>query len=105
MDIAVAGAAAFLRLEPDGKTIAAARIALAAVAPVPLHLPEAGALLAGVEAGPEAFGKAARVARETAVPIDDVRGTAVFRRHIVGVLTRRALEGALARARGEVVDG
>ena len=43
----------------------------------------------------EADGFANRVA-DAAAPIDDVRGTAVYRRHVLRVLTRRALERCLA---------
>jgi carbon-monoxide dehydrogenase medium subunit len=109
MDIAVAGAAATLRLEEGDKIagariadarIADARVALAAVAPVPLYVKAAGEHLVGKEPSLELFTEAAELAREAADPIDDIRGSANFRRHLVGVLVRRALAGALARAAG-----
>lgn len=100
MDIAVAGAGAFLALDEDGETITNARIALAAVAPVPLLVPEAGEALTGRSATEEAFAHAAARAQEAACPIDDVRGGLAQRRHLVGVLVRRALRGALERAQG-----
>ena len=46
-----------------------------------------------------ALDNAARLATSVATPIDDMRGTAEFRRHIVGVLTRRVLTIAAERAR------
>jgi carbon-monoxide dehydrogenase medium subunit len=68
---------------------------------VPLFVREAGASLVGREPSEEAFLEAARIAKEAAVPIDDMRGTAAQRKHLAGVLTRRALETAAVRARGE----
>jgi len=97
MDIAVVGAGASLALTGPGGTVAAARIALAAVAPTPLFVSEAGDSLVGKAPSEEAFAEAAALARAAARPITDMRGTAAFRTHLVGVLTRRALRGALER--------
>ena len=97
MDIAVAGAAAWLRL--DGNTIAEARVALSAVAPTPLPVPAAGALLAQRQPTESLFTEAGRLAAEACSPITDHRGTEAQRRHLVGVLTRRCLMAALDRAR------
>jgi len=96
MDIAVAGAGAWLALARG--LVAEARLALAAVAPRPLPVPSACAALVGKPVGEEAFGEAARIAREWASPISDVRGTAEQRRHLVGVLVKRALTLAAERA-------
>ncbi|HQK14355.1 MAG TPA: xanthine dehydrogenase family protein subunit M [Anaerolineae bacterium] len=101
MDIAVAGAGVWLALDADGTTIADARIALSAVAPTPLFVEAAGKALVGAAPTDEAFAAAAALAQEAARPISDVRGTAAQRRHLVGVLTRRALHGAYQRAKGE----
>ena len=46
-----------------------------------------------------AIDRAAKLAIEQSSPIDDMRGTAEFRRHLVGVLTRRTLTIATERAR------
>ena len=99
MDIAVVNAAAALTLDDDGRTIRAARVAVGAVAPTCLYVREAGEALVGKEAGEAAFQAAAQAAMDAAKPIFDMRGTISQRRHLVGVMTRRALEGALARAR------
>jgi CO/xanthine dehydrogenase FAD-binding subunit len=97
MDIAVAGAAAAVRL--SNGVIAWARVALAAVAPTPLLVREAGDWLADKAPTEENIREAAELARKAAKPITDMRGTAEQRRHLVGVLTRRALQQAIARAR------
>jgi CO/xanthine dehydrogenase FAD-binding subunit len=98
MDIAVAGAGAYLELSDDGATIADARIALSAVAPTPLLVEAAGAALVGAAPTEEAWAEAAGLAQDAARPIGDVRGTLAQRRHLVGVLVRRALRGAAERA-------
>lgn len=101
MDIAVAGAGAWVVLSDDHTTITDARIALAAVAPTSLLVEAAGAALAGQAPTEEAFAKAAKLAQEAARPITDIRGTEAQRRHLVGVLVKRALRGAVSRAKGE----
>jgi carbon-monoxide dehydrogenase medium subunit len=98
MDIAVVGAGASLTLTEPGGTISAARIALAAVAPTPLFVPAAGDSLVGKTPSEEAFAEAGRIAHDAARPISDMRGTVEHRKHLAGVLTRRALRVALARA-------
>jgi carbon-monoxide dehydrogenase medium subunit len=99
MDIAVAGAAAWLWLDAAGETIEEARVALAAVAPTPRLAAEASQWLAGKPASDETFARAGELAKKVASPISDMRGTAEFRLHLVGVLTRRTLTRALERAR------
>lgn len=104
MDIAIAGAGASVVLNDDLAQIAEARIALAAVAPTPLLVEAAAASLLGKTPSEEVFVEAARLAQEAAKPITDVRGTAAQRRHLVGVLVKRALQGAVARAKGESIN-
>ncbi|MFO0907377.1 MAG: xanthine dehydrogenase family protein subunit M [Isosphaeraceae bacterium] len=100
MDIAVVGVGAWVRLDPSGTTIEEARIALGAVAPTIRLAADASAWLAGQPATEATFAAAGERAQAVASPISDMRGTAEFRRHLVGVLTRRTLERAAARARG-----
>ena len=99
MDIAVVGAGASVTLDDAKQTIVSARIALGAVAPTPLFAEEASALLAGREVSDAAIDEAAGAAQAIARPISDMRGTAEQRTHLVGVLTRRALNGAIQRIR------
>ena len=99
MDIAVVGAGAAVVLDEAKERIVSARIALGAVAPTPLFAEEASALLAGKEISDDVIDEAAQAAQAIARPISDMRGTAEQRTHLVGVLTRRALNGAIQRAR------
>lgn len=100
MDIAVAGAGSWVKLGRDGTTIERARIGLAAVAPTPLFAAEASQWLGGKPATDETFERAGELAQRVATPISDMRGTAEFRVHLVGVLARRTLARAVERARG-----
>jgi carbon-monoxide dehydrogenase medium subunit len=99
MDIAVVGAGAAVTLDDARRKILSARIALGAVAPTPLLAEEAGTYLAGKEISAENIQEAAKRAQAAARPISDLRGTAEYRKHLCAVLTRRALETAIERAR------
>lgn len=102
MDIAVVGAGASVTLDETFTVFQSARLALGAVAPTPLFIREAGEYLSNCKVTPESITEAARIAQAACRPISDMRGTAAQRRHLVGVLTRRALEGAIQRARQAV---
>jgi len=102
MDIAVVGCGASVQLSADGRTYLRARIALGAVAPTPLLVETAAAALVGQDVTEDAIGKAALEAQAAAHPITDMRGPAEFRRHLVGVLTRRALRKATERAKASL---
>ncbi|MBI4506121.1 MAG: FAD binding domain-containing protein [Chloroflexi bacterium] len=96
MDIAIAGAGAWLRLADDG-TVAAARIALAAVAPTPLRVPEAEQALLGQRPTATLLAETGRLAARAARPISDTRGSAEYRRELAKVLTARALAACCAQ--------
>jgi carbon-monoxide dehydrogenase medium subunit len=100
MDIAVTSAGVSVQLDNSGKNFVSARIALGAVAPVPLFVPEAGASLAGKPVNDESIETAAKIAQAAARPISDMRGSAEQRKHLCAVMTRRALERAIERAAG-----
>ncbi|MCC6236825.1 MAG: xanthine dehydrogenase family protein subunit M [Dehalococcoidia bacterium] len=101
MDIAVVNAAAYLAFEGD--TVSEARLALGAVAPTPLALPDVAAALVGRPLDDAAIDRASAAASAAARPISDMRGTEAQRRRLVGVLVGRVLRKAAARARGEEV--
>lgn len=100
MDIAVAGAGVSVKLNDAGDTFEAARVALAAVAPVPLVVPAAEAALVGNSVSEATIEAAAAAAADAASPISDMRGTIAQRKHLSGVLTRRMINKAVERARG-----
>jgi CO/xanthine dehydrogenase FAD-binding subunit len=99
MDIAVVGAGVRVTLDAAG-TCTAARVAIGAVAPTALLVPEAAAALVGSKIDAVALAKAAAAASAAAHPISDKRGSAEYRRKIVGVMTRRAAAIAAQRAQG-----
>lgn len=100
MDIAVVGAGVALTLNDRRTACVSARVALGAVGPTPLLVPEAGAALAGTPLAEFDVERAAALARAAARPISDMRGSADYRRHLVGVLVKRALRAAVERAKG-----
>ena len=85
VDVSLAGVAFQAETASDGMTLAKVAIALGGMAPTPLRVPQAEAVLAGLPLD-EALKKVPQCA-ETAVadahPIDDVRATASYRRRIV----------------------
>ncbi|MDE3127962.1 MAG: FAD binding domain-containing protein, partial [Gemmatimonadota bacterium] len=99
MALAVASVAA--RLDVERGVISGAAIALGAVAPTPMLVPEAAELLRGGRPSAALFERAAEVCAAASLPIGDVRGSAGHRRRVVRVLVRRALERAAARATTE----
>ena len=101
MDIAIAGAGASVVLDTSRSKFISARIALAAVAPTPLFVTQAGDWLVDKPVSEKTVEEAAQLARAAVQPIDDLRGTIPQRKHLVGVLTRRALNQAIARSRAQ----
>lgn len=99
MDIAVVGAGVNLTLDANG-VCTAARVALGAVAPTAVLVPDAAAAIVGTKVDAAALEKLAAAARAACNPISDKRGTREYRIKTAGVLARRAAEKALERARG-----
>ncbi len=97
MDIAVAGAGVSVVID-DG-VFKSARVSLASVAPTPLFVKDAGDALAGRAVDEESVRLASGIARDAARPITDMRGTVEYRKHLCEVLTRRALNIAIQRAK------
>jgi carbon-monoxide dehydrogenase medium subunit len=98
MGIAVVGCGIALTLDAGG-TCTAARVALGAVAPRPLLVPEAAVALVGSKVDDAALARLDAAARAACRPIDDKRGTKDYRIKVAGVLARRAAQAAYERAR------
>lgn len=98
LEICLVNAAAFISLDPSRGTIDAARIVLGAVAPTPIRAPSAEAVLIGERPAEGLFEEAGAAASRDSKPIDDFRGSAEYRRDMVKVLTKRALQTALNEA-------
>ena len=96
--LALVNAAASLWVDWDKHSFAAPRIALGAVAPTIIRAAKAEAYLEGRAITPEAMAEAGRIAVGDAKPISDFRASAGYRRDLIAVLTRRALENAYAQA-------
>jgi CO/xanthine dehydrogenase FAD-binding subunit len=97
IDIAVVNAATLL-IWKNG-FCEKAKIAMGSVAPTPIYASNAEALLTGKEIGEEIIQKAADLAAEESKPIDDHRASATYRKRMVSVLVKRALESSWRRSR------
>ncbi|MFR9807156.1 FAD binding domain-containing protein [Pseudonocardia sp. RS010] len=101
-DFAMAGVAVHVRL--SGDTIAQARIAVSGVGLTPVRATDAEATLQGAAPGEEAFAAAAAATSAALNPASDLHASGAYRKHVAGVLVRRALATATDRAvqtRGE----
>ncbi len=78
-------------LTMSGQTVKEAAITLGAVAPTIIHASKAEKFLAGKKLNDVNIAQAALLAMKSAAPIDDVRGSASYRREMVKVITARAL--------------
>jgi aerobic carbon-monoxide dehydrogenase medium subunit len=95
-DFAIAAVSVALWI--DGGRIADAGIALAAVGPTTVHAARAEELLRGKAPSDELIEEAGAIASEDCSPIPDGRGPVDYKRHLAGVLTKRALRRSTARA-------
>tara|TARA_B100000029_G_C17505581_1_gene934339 strand:+ start:436 stop:1302 length:867 start_codon:yes stop_codon:yes gene_type:complete len=98
MDIAVAAVGSSVVV--DGGKITNSKIALAAVGPTPIYAEKASEFLLGKDVSEDNLDQASQIAQDSCSPITDMRGDVEFRKHLIGVLTRRTLDLALERAGG-----
>ena len=101
VSISVASASAFVKVE-DGKCVDS-RIVIGAVAPIPTISEKAIKILNGAKItelleGSSVLKEIGRAAASDSLPLDDIRGTANFRRDIVNVIAQRAVLKAAKRA-------
>ena len=98
VDVSLAGVAFQAETESDGKTLARVGIALGGVAPTPVRVPQAEAVLIGLsvdEAGAK-ISDCAKIAALAASPIDDVRASASYRRTIVDAFLHQCAQKVLS---------
>jgi len=93
MDLAIVGVAVVVI--PEDGLCNDIRIALGAVAPTPIRAKRAEGILRGQRFNEQLMEKAAQTAAEESKPIDDHRASAEYRREMVKVLTKRAMEQAI----------
>ena len=98
------GSAAAVRIDSEGRVCQDARLVLGCVGPTPLRVREAEEVLKGKEFRPELVERAAEIAAQACSPLSDLRGSEEYKRAIVKVLTRRAIEEAFDRATANRAD-
>ncbi len=94
--ISVVSVAVMIEADENGRC-ESARIALGAVAPKPFRAYEAEMALQGQSLTPNVIEEAARLSAEATRPIDDIRGSAAYRKRVTGVIVRRLLTHAAER--------
>ena len=96
-DFAIVAVTALIRLDARGR-VDDARVAFGGVGPVPVRVQAAEDRLRGAEPTAERLAEAADAARDALSPQSDAFVSAAYRRLLAGVLARRALTRAVARA-------
>jgi carbon-monoxide dehydrogenase medium subunit len=96
-DFAMAGVAAVVRL--DGDTVTEARIALSGVDALPVRASKTEAALVGQTLDDATLAAAAEAGVADLNPSADLHGSAAYRKHLAGVLIRKAVRAAATNAR------
>jgi carbon-monoxide dehydrogenase medium subunit len=97
-------ASAAVQLTMDGDVCQDAAIALGCVGLTAIRAKDAEAALRGQPLTERAIARAMEASRAAADPQSDMRGSADYKRTLVGALVKRAIEIAVRRARGEQVE-
>ncbi len=97
VDISLAGVAFQAHTDASGNVIESVGIALGGVAPTPIRVPAAEAMLTGlpIDGAIERIKDCGRICAETARPIDDLRASADYKRTIVDVFAQRCARHVL----------
>jgi aerobic carbon-monoxide dehydrogenase medium subunit len=95
-DFALVGIAATVTLD-DGGVCTASTIALTGVGPTPIVARDAVRPLVGVKPTPQTFEEVGRRVSDGLTPDGDLHASSDYRKHLAGVLTRRALTLAFSR--------
>jgi CO/xanthine dehydrogenase FAD-binding subunit len=99
-DFAIVAVAVLLDFGRDG-SVNFARVALGGVGPAPVRAAAAEEALMGMTPAPELFRQAGDAAGNAVDPPADIHASAAYRRHLTGVLVRRALATAASRVKGQ----
>jgi carbon-monoxide dehydrogenase medium subunit len=99
LQCSIINGACFLVLDPESGEIKTARVVLGAVAPTLVRAFSAENILIGEKPGANLFLEAGRAAMRDCNPIDDLRGSAQYRRDMIQVMTHRTLHAALEEIR------
>ncbi|MBI2358964.1 MAG: xanthine dehydrogenase family protein subunit M [Deltaproteobacteria bacterium] len=92
------GVALVLELDESGRAITKARAVVGCVSPKPCRSEKAEALLVGERENVEKqLPEAAKALADAAQPVDDLEGSAEYKRHLIGVFLRRAFAKALSK--------
>ena len=104
IDLAQVNTAVCLSVDAGG-VVSDARIALGAVAPVPMRSETAETMLVGLEASKikeDLIEKVSRQAASDTKPITDIRASAAYRREVSKVLVRRSIEESIQKLQGAI---
>jgi CO/xanthine dehydrogenase FAD-binding subunit len=99
LQCSIINGACYLALNPQSGVIEKARVVLGAVAPTLVRSSAAESILMGERPGEKLFSEAGKAAVRDCSPIDDLRGSAEYRRDMIRVLTNRTLHAALEQIR------
>jgi CO/xanthine dehydrogenase FAD-binding subunit len=99
-DFAIVAVAVLLDCGQD-RTIDFARVAVGGAGPAPLRVSAAEEALVGKRLGAEVFRRAGEIAAQAVEPPADIHASSGYRRHLTGVLVRRALATAESRIKGQ----
>jgi carbon-monoxide dehydrogenase medium subunit len=88
----------------DGDVCQDVRIALGSAGLTPIHATDAEQVLRGKSLSQETIDQAAEAAVAAAEPVEDMRGSEAFKRSVLAVLVKRAIDAAMRRCKGEQVE-
>ena len=96
-DFAIASAAVQMRLDSDG-VCRSIGVGVTGGAPVPQKASSVETLLSGKKITPEIINEAVHIVQEGADPIEDLRGSAAYKKKALAAILKRALRDALQKA-------
>ncbi|HPU29755.1 MAG TPA: xanthine dehydrogenase family protein subunit M [Syntrophorhabdaceae bacterium] len=99
-DMGIVGVAASVTLN-GGNTCKDARVVLGNAGPTPRRSKKAEEFLIGKALNDDVFAEAGKIASEDCEPVADIHASEDFRRHVIGVLTKRMLKKAFEEAQGK----